>query len=197
MRTPYIPHAIGEEAMAKVAGRRGWLSVSVVASIAWPEQDVWLEYEGSEYIVRGATRPSAKKPAPCIHTPAARDDDEALARMYRFTSILGFFLGGYVDITGRTWGTFPIDYATLDEAVGGLIVQGGKFNWNCNHMPVIEDDQVRKALAFLREGRRLRRVHEPYSFLSFFKVIESQFDSKDCWRRPRTEPLMRKIPTQN
>jgi len=46
-------------------------------------------------------------------------------------------------------------------------------------MPVIEDDQVRKALAFLREGRRLERVHEPYSFLSFFKVIESQFQSKD------------------
>jgi len=179
MRTPYIPHVVGEEAMAKVTGRRGWLSVSVVASIAWPEQDVWLEYDGSEYIVRGAMRPSAKKPAPCIHTPSARDDDEALARIYRFTSILGFFLGGYVDITGRTWGTFPIDYATLDEAVGGLIVQSGKFNWNCNHMPVIEDDQVRKALAFLREGRRLRRVHEPYSFLSFFKVIESQFDSKD------------------
>jgi len=46
-------------------------------------------------------------------------------------------------------------------------------------MPVIEDDQTRKALAFLREGRRLRHVHEPYSFLSFFKVVESQFNSKD------------------
>jgi hypothetical protein len=45
-------------------------------------------------------------------------------------------------------------------------------------MPVVEDDQVRKALAFLREGRRLERVHEPYSFLSFFKVIESQLESK-------------------
>ncbi|WP_426197667.1 methylamine utilization protein MauJ [Massilia sp. DWR3-1-1] len=44
-------------------------------------------------------------------------------------------------------------------------------------MPVIEDDQVRKALAFLREGRKLKHVHEPYSFLSFFKVIESQFQA--------------------
>ena len=46
-------------------------------------------------------------------------------------------------------------------------------------MPVIDDEKVRKALAFLREGRRLERVHEPYSFLSFFKVIESQFGSRD------------------
>lgn len=179
MRAPYVLHVVGEEAMAKVARRHGWLSVSVATSIAWPEQDVWLEYDGAEYILRGAKRPSAKKPAPCIHTPSPKNDDEALARLYRFTSVLGYFLGGYVDITGRTWGTWPIDYATLDEAVGGLVIQGGKFNWDCNHMPVIEDDQVRKALAFLREGRRLMRVHEPYSFLSFFKVIESQFASKD------------------
>jgi len=57
-------------------------------------------------------------------------------------------------------------------------LDGGK-HFNCNYLPVIEDDDVRKALAFLREGRRLRRVHEPYSFLSFFKVVESQFSSKD------------------
>jgi hypothetical protein len=46
-------------------------------------------------------------------------------------------------------------------------------------MPIIEDDQVRKALAFAREGGRLRRVHEPYSFLSYFKVIESQLAAND------------------
>jgi Methylamine utilization protein MauJ len=34
------------------------------------------------------------------------------------------------------------------------------------------------ALAFLREGRRLSRVHDAYSFLSFFKVIESQMPSE-------------------
>jgi len=179
MRIPYVPHVIGDEAMAKVGHRQGWLSVSVAASIAWPEQDVWIEYDGAEYILRGAKRASAKKPVPCIHTPSERSDDVALARVYRFTSVLGYFLGGYIDVTSRTWGTWPIDYVTLDESVGGLVIQGGMFNFNCNHMPVIEDDQVRKALAFLREGRRLRHVHEPYSFLSYFKVIESQFNSND------------------
>jgi len=59
------------------------------------------------------------------------------------------------------------------------VTQAGKGRFDCNYMPVIEDDQVRKALAFLREGRRLRRVHEPYSFLSFFKVIESQLATRD------------------
>jgi hypothetical protein len=46
-------------------------------------------------------------------------------------------------------------------------------------MPIIEHENVRKALAFWREGQRLREVHASYAFLSFYKVIESQFsDSK-------------------
>lgn len=50
-------------------------------------------------------------------------------------------------------------------------------------MPIIDGDQVRKALAFLREGRRLSRVHDAYGFLSFFKIIESQMNGKqrDEW----------------
>jgi hypothetical protein len=39
----------------------------------------------------------------------------------------------------------------------------------------IEHENVRKALAFWREGKRLDEVHDSYAFLSFYKVIESQF----------------------
>lgn len=39
----------------------------------------------------------------------------------------------------------------------------------------VEDENVRKALAFWREGKRLDEVHDSYVFLSFYKVIESQF----------------------
>ena len=38
------------------------------------------------------------------------------------------------------------------------------------------DERTRRALAFWREGLRLRQIHVGYAFLSFFKVIESQFD---------------------
>jgi len=181
MRIPYIPHIIGEEAMNQVHGRRGWFSAGITCSIAWPEQDVWLQYDGSEYILRGAKRPGDDKHplVPCIHTPASTHSDEELVRLYRFVSILGYFMGGYVDITGTTWGGHPIGYVDWPGREMMLTIQEGKFNFNCNHMPIIEEDKTRKALAFLREGRRLRHVHEPYSFLSFFKVIESQFESRD------------------
>ena len=178
MKTPYIPHYFGEEALAKTKSRLGWLTVGVVSSIPWPEDDVWIEYEGAEYLLRGTKNEGSRLLLPCINTPANRDEfDVALSRIYRFVSVLGYFKRGYVDISGYTLGSGPIRYSNLGNSIP-TITLGGKRSFSCNHMPIIEDDKVRKALAFLREGRRLRRVHEPYSFLSFFKVIESQFPSK-------------------
>jgi hypothetical protein len=59
----------------------------------------------------------------------------------------------------------------------------GAKSFNCNHMPIVEDENVRKALAFWREGKRLDEVHDGYAFLSFYKVIESQFrDGKNRGR---------------
>lgn len=177
MKTPYVPHLFGEDANAKVQGRHGWLTVGVVSSIAWPQEDVWLLYDGQEYLLRGVTQQGERITSPCISAPCDSDNvDEALSRLYRFVSVLGYFKRGYVDITGWTWGSFPILYVNPPDTVTGSL-EGNRFS--CNHLPIIEDDQVRKALAFLREGRRLRRAHEPYSFLSFFKVIESQFVPKD------------------
>lgn len=143
-----------------------------------PADDIWVNYDGVEYLLHGARQEGNHVTAPCISTPSDQGQiDEALGRLYRFTSVLGFYKRGYVDITGRTWGTGMIRYSNPRDTFMTPL-QGGQRCFSCNHMPVIENDQVRKALAFLREGRRLERVHEPYSFLSFFKVIESQFESK-------------------
>ena len=179
MKTPYVPHLFGADALAKVAGRLGWVTVGVASSIAWPKDDVWVEYDGVEYLFHGARQQGKHYIAPCISTPVDQDHvDEALSRLYRFTSVLGFYKRGYVDITGQNWGSHMIRYSNPRDTFTTTL-QAGERTFSCNHMPVIEDDQVRKALAFLREGRRLERVHEPYSFLSFFKVIESQFQPKD------------------
>lgn len=179
MKTPYIPHLFGDDALAKVRGRNGWLTAGVASSIAWSEDDVWIEYDGVEYFLHGARQEGEHNIAPCISTPSDQEHiDEALTRIYRFTSILGYFKRGYVDITGQTWGTRMIRYSNPRDTFTTTLQGGGK-SFSCNYMPLIEDDQVRKALAFLREGRRLEQVHKPYSFLSYFKVIESQFESQD------------------
>lgn len=176
MKTPYVPHLFGDAAQAKLKSRLGWLTAGVASSIAWPQEDVWVLYDGHEYVLRGSKGGDDKRP-PCISTPSSRGDlDAAATRVYLFASVLGWFKGGHVDVTGSIWGSGPALYGSRDTFTTTL--DGGKY-FSCNYMPIVEDDQVRKALAFLREGRRLRHIHEPYSFLSFFKVVESQFNTKD------------------
>ena len=150
------------------------MTAGVASSISWPSFDVCVEYAGDEYFLRGSEREGKSSP-PCI-TIACNGDtdvDAAIGKIYRFTSILSWFEGGYVDVSGYIWGSHPNLYGgrTVYSSMG---IAGAK-SFNCNHMPVIEDENVRKALAFWREGQRLDEVHDSYAFLSFYKVIESQF----------------------
>lgn len=188
MRTPYVPHFFGADAEKKLAGHCGWLTSGVASSIPWPQEDVWVHYDGNEYVLRGV-KSGDQQQWPCISTPCARTDiDTATTRLYRFASVLGWFKGGYVDLTGSGWGTAPIRYGSRDTFT---TTREGSRHFSCNYMPVIDDDQVRKALAFMREGKRLRHVHAPYAFLSFFKVVESQFTSQDriAWIKANLDEL--------
>lgn len=174
MAGPYIPHYFGEAVERKLRSRLGWLTAGVATSIPWPAADIWITYDGEDYILRGAQRNGEASP-PGITIACDRDDvDEALSKVYRFSSILGWFKGGYVDVSGHVSGSHPMLYGDPRNVFSSLGQAGAK-SFNCNHMPLIRDEPSRKALAFYREGQRLRRVHDGYCFLSFHKVIESQF----------------------
>ena len=150
------------------------MNAGVASSIPWPSFDMCVEYAGDEYFLRGSEREGKPSP-PCITIACngEADVDAAIGKIYRFTSILSWFKGGYVDVSGYIWGSHPTLYGgrTVYSSVG---IAGAK-SFNCNHMPVVEGENVRKALAFWREGQRLDDVHDSYAFLSFYKVIESQF----------------------
>jgi len=179
MQTPYIPHLFGPQALTETRKCSDWLTSFVVSSIPWPEDDVWVLYDGEQFFLQGVLGEGEKRNSPAISTPVGQGGpDAALARLYRFASILGYFKRGYVDITASFESGYVMRGSGSYDAFA-TITQGGRRRFSCNYMPVIEDDQIRKALGFLREGRRLRHVHEPYSFLSFFKVIESQFAADD------------------
>jgi len=190
MKTPYAPHIFGEEVERKLAGRRGWLTAGVASSIPWPSSDVCVLYAGDEYFLRGTDRAGKPSP-PCITIACEKGGlDEALAKVYRFTSILSWFEGGYVDVSGYTWGSGPALYGSRN-VYSSLGIAGSK-SFNCNHMPIIEHENVRKALAFWREGKRLDEIHDSYAFLSFYKVIESQFSdgkAKADWIAANIENL--------
>lgn len=168
-----MPHLFGEVVEQKLASRLGWLTAGVASSIPWPSCDVCVQYAGDEYFLRGTKRDERTSP-PCITIACNKDGaDEAIAKIYRFTSILSWFKGGYVDVSGYIWGSHPVLYG--GHTVYSSLGVAGEKSFNCNHMPIVEQENIRKALAFWREGKRLDEVHDSYAFLSFYKVIESQF----------------------
>lgn len=177
-RTPYVPHFYKKDAEERLRSRLGWLTAGVASSIAWPPDDVLVVYDGTEFYLRGCMVDGKQEP-PCISTPCPRNDHkDALAKILRFVSVLGWFKGGYVDVSGFVHGSHPIRYGHPRNTFTTL-QQGDFHGFDCNYLPIIEDENIRKALAFWREGRRLLHVHEAYSFLSFFKVLESQFKPKE------------------
>lgn len=183
MNFPYVPHFVGDAVEDKLRSRRGWLTAGVASSIPWPAVDTLVQYDGEDYILRGLERNKQPSP-PGISVACDRDSvDDALAKVYRFTSILGWFMGGFVDISGYLHGSHPILYGDPRNVFSNVGASGEK-GFNCNHMPLIRDEGTRKALAFYREGRRLQHIHDSYAFLSFYKVIESQFadgKKKGAW----------------
>lgn len=174
MAGPYIPHYVGEAVDRKLRSRRGWLTAGVATSIAWPPADVWVTYDGEDYILRGSKLNGAPSPPGITVTCDREGVDEALSKIYRFSSILGWYQGGFVDVSGYVHGSHPILYGDSHNVFSSLGTMNAK-SFSCNHMPLVRDELARKALAFYREGSRLRHVHDNYSFLSYHKVIESQF----------------------
>lgn len=177
MKTPYIPHLFGDGIENKLKARRGWLTAGVASSITWPSSDVCVEYAGDEYFLRGSELNGKPSPPGISIACDGNDSDAAIAKIYRFTSILSWFMvGGYVDVSGYIWASYPCLYGD-SRTVYSTLGTAGQKSFSCNHMPIIEEENVRKALAFWREGKRLERVHDSYSFLSYYKVIESQFSN--------------------
>jgi hypothetical protein len=175
MRTPYIHHAFGEAVDKMLRSQIGWFTGAVASSISWPAKDVWVQYAGDDFILRG-TENGEQQLAPAITMPGAMQRrDECLAKLYRFTSVLGWFRDGFVDVVDVMYGSQAIAFAAGTRLAHSALGQFGSKSFNCNHMPIIEDEKVRIALAFWREGQRLSGVHDSYSFLSYFKVIESQY----------------------
>lgn len=176
MRTPYVPHVFGDEVQRKLRSRVGWLSAAVASSIPWPTKDVWIQYAGDDFILRG-TESGPQQTAPAINVPGSSAQiEENAAKIYRFSSVLGWFLDGYVDVVETMQSSHPIVFGAQMRQAFSEVGQFGDKRFSCNHMPIIDSENVRIALAFWREGERLTRVHDSYAFLSYFKVIESQYN---------------------
>lgn len=182
---PYIPHFFDDEVTEMYSAHLGWLTVAVHHSIPWPEKDVVVRYDGEDYYLHGIGQREGEQSCACILVRTSEDEDLyfKLNKIYRFASILGWYKCGYVAVVSHINGSHPVPYSAGKQPFGSVIVSG-PYGFDCNYMPVVSDDNTRKALAFWRDGVRLQHIHDGYSFLSFYKVIESQFrkgEERKAW----------------
>lgn len=173
---PYIPHEFGDDAESHYANSLGWLTAGCFSSIPWPEEDVKVIYDGDGYFLRGVRERGGHKSGPAITMRCDPGQaDEVISKIYRFASILGWFKRGYIDVGGYISGSHANLYSEPQHFA--TVISGGPEGFDCNYLPLIRDEMTRRALAFWREGTRLRHIHTGYAFLSFFKVLESQFST--------------------
>ncbi len=173
---PYVLHESGDDVEVHYRSHLGWLTAACSSSIPWPEKDVRVVYDGDDYFLRGVGTRQGRRGTPALTMRCTSGQTlEILAKMYRFASVLGWFKGGYVDIGGYITGSHPVLYSEPQSFVS--VVAGGPHGFDCNYMPLVRSEATRRALAYWREGLRLRDIHVGYSFLSFFKVLESQFET--------------------
>ena len=171
---PYINHLFDEKVIEMYQRHKNWLICAVHHSIFWPEKDVLLQYDGESYILRGLKNGDEFHQASIVvPLTSVNDVNTVLKKVYKFTSMLGWFKGGYVDVVGHTNGS--LIRWEIGRQQYAPFMASGPYGFDCNYMPIINDEKTRKALAFWREGLKLRYVHLGYLFLSFYKVIESQF----------------------
>jgi hypothetical protein len=105
--------------------------------------------------------------------------EEVKKDVYRLTSILGWYFGGYVDIDqSKDFNQkSPISFIRHANVVKYSMTNSlNDFNPS---LPIINDEKDKLALAFWREGLKLKDIHAGFAFLSFYKAIESQFTAKD------------------
>lgn len=134
-----------------------------------------MNYDGDDYFLRGVRDRNGHRSGPAITMRCARGhDNQVMGKIFRFASILGWYKRGYVDIGRYVTSTHAILYSEPNSQAS--LIAGEPHGSDCNYLPLIRDERTRRALAFWREGARLRNIHTGYAFLSFFKVIESQFD---------------------
>jgi len=110
--------------------------------------------------------------------------EEVKKGVYRFISILGWYFGGYVDVdqSQEFSQKSPVSFIRNAKVVKYSMTYYNPSNSDdvdCTSLPIINDEKDNIALAFWREGLKLKDIHAGFAFLSFYKAIESQFTEKD------------------
>jgi hypothetical protein len=138
-----------------------WIVATVKQSIGWPSKPVTIQFAGETFLLL----PEDEKYVPAI---ALRRDHSSESRrlILEFVSSMVWSERGSIHVDHWTGGSHLIRVAK-----GPAFGQVTTPHFHITYLPRTSNPQAKLALALFHEGTTLAGVHVPYSFLSFYKII--------------------------
>ena len=141
-----------------------WACLNIDTRTAWPTKPQSFVFEGCQVWVMPLT--TDHYPGLAANKPADMDRDECFALLHRALSILAWLQGTGAIVVHMSGGNLP-RMMGRQQSTGNAI----RDEFDLSDLPAIEDGSGKLALALIREGRGLN--HPGYSFLSFFRALET------------------------
>jgi len=150
-----------------------WVVANVRSSVAWPLRVEVVDFRGHQiFLVPRSTATVVADGSTITHYPFAAVNLSAGASfkdgcrlLSHFLSSLSWVEGG--GITVEHWSGGSRAHPMGESRMGGLVTS----QFELDYLPDPNDQRVRWALAFYREGLSLERPNAAYATLSFFKIL--------------------------
>lgn len=141
-----------------------WLCLNVDTRTAWPINPQEFTFEDLVVWIMPLT--TDRYPGIAAQKPADMDRDECFALLHRALSVLAWLQDTGAVVTHMSGGNLP-SMMSAKQPFGYAI----RDDFDLSDLPKIEAGAGKVALALIREGRGLN--HPGYSFLSFFRALET------------------------
>lgn len=141
-----------------------WVCLNIDTHTAWPTKPQSFVIDGRQVWVMPLT--TDHYPGLAANKPTNMDRDECFALLHRALSVLAWLQDTGAIVVNMSGGNLP-------RMMGRPQPNGNAVRdaFNLSDLPAIEDGSGKLALALIREGRGLN--HPGYSFLSFFRALET------------------------
>lgn len=141
-----------------------WACLNIDTRTAWPTKPQSFLFEGCQVWVIPLT--TDHYPGLAANKGAEMDSDECFALLHRALSILAWLQDTGAIVVHMSGGNLP-RMMRRQQSTGNAI----RDEFDLSDLPTIKDRSGKLALALIREGRGLN--HPGYSFLSFFRALET------------------------
>lgn len=150
-----------------------WMNLAVQPGFSWPNCQVELEFEGRRLVLQPMTDELACTVSVFDHQGLSFEEGGSI--LCRFLSRLAWSRNGGVVELFFIGSNNPARPGSMGRGTYGTSGWAAVQPWDYLYLPVPRSAEAELALALYREGLSVNSV--PFSFLSFFKILNIRFSA--------------------